>query len=172
MVAPTKKAADVTHHALNVPAESVAALVHAHGYRWNIDGVWTRLAPGDTDAETGRTYSRPPETARFRGGERIVVDEAGMLDQDNALALFTVAAETGATLAPVGAWAQLPAIGRGGVLDMAAQTRGRTIDMNEVHRFTDRAHADLAVRLRDRHDPGAIFDQLDALGLIRLDADT
>lgn len=172
VVAPTKKAADVAHHTLGVPADSVAALVHVHGYRWNTDGVWTRLASGDTDPDTGRTYNGPPETARLREGERIVVDEAGMLDQDSALALFNVAAEHGATLALVGDRAQLPAIGRGGVLDMAAQIRGRTIDMNEVHRFTYPAYADLTMRLRDRDDPGAIFDQLNALGLIHLHAQT
>lgn len=84
VVAPTKKAADVAHQALGVPADSVAALVHAHGYRWNRDGVWTRLTPGDLDPETGRTYTGPPEAARLRRGERIVVDEGGMLDQDSA----------------------------------------------------------------------------------------
>ncbi|WP_144831565.1 MobF family relaxase [Kocuria rhizophila] len=171
VVAPTKKAADVAHQALGVPADSVAALVHAHGYRWNRDGVWARLAPGDRDPETGRAYTGPPETAHLQAGERIVVDEAGMLDQDTALALFTIATEAGATLALVGDRAQLPAVGRGGVLDMAAQIRGRTIDMAEVHRFADPAYAELSVRLRDRDDPGAIFDQLAALGLIRLHAD-
>ena len=172
VVAPTKKAADVAHQALGVSADSVAALVHAHGYRWNTDGVWTRLAPGDLDPETGRIFIGPSETARLQVGERIVVDEAGMLDQDSALALLTVAAEAGATLALVGDRAQLPAVGRGGVLDMAAQIRGRTIDMAEVHRFTVTAYAELSVRLRDRDDPGAIFDQLHALGLIRLHADS
>ncbi|MGO1265565.1 MAG: MobF family relaxase [Microbacterium gubbeenense] len=171
VVAPTKKAADVAHQTLGVPADSVAALVHAHGYRWNADGVWTRLEPGDTDPETGRTYTGPPDAACLRAGERIVVDEAGMLDQDSAIALFTVAAESGATVALVGDRAQLPAVGRGGVLDMAAQIRGRTIDMAEVHRFTDPAYAELSVRLRERNDPGKVFDQLAALGLIRLHAD-
>ena len=172
VVAPTKKAADVAHQALGVPADSVAALVHAHGYRWNGDGVLTRLAVGDTDPETGRVYTGPPETARLREGERIVVDEAGMLDQDSALALFMVAAEQGATLALIGDRAQLPAVGRGGVLDMAAQLRGRTIDMAEVHRFTDPAYAELSIRLRGRDDPAVIFDQLQNLGLIQLHADT
>ena len=172
VVAPTKKAADVAHQTLDVAADSVAALVHAHGYRWNTDGVWTRLAPGDLDPETGRAYTGPTEAARLRAGERIVVDEAGMLDQDSALALFTVAAEHGATLALVGDRGQLSAVGRGGVLDMAAQIRGRTIDMNEVHRFTDPAYADVTMRLRDREDPGAVFDRLCALGLICLHADT
>ena len=55
VVAPTLRAAQVAHDELGVPATSVAALVHAHGWRWNSDGVWTRLAPGDTDPDTGRT---------------------------------------------------------------------------------------------------------------------
>ena len=62
---------------LGVPAESVAKLVHAHGWRWNGDGVWSRLAVGDRDPETGSTYAGPPAWARLSHGERIVVDEAG-----------------------------------------------------------------------------------------------
>ncbi len=172
VVAPTKRAAEVAHQELGVPAESVASLVYAHGWRWNEDGVWTRLASGDTDPATGATYTDPPRAARLRRGERIVVDEAGMLDQDTALALFTVAAETGATLALVGDRAQLPAVGRGGVLDMAAQLRGRTFDMAEVHRFTDPTYAEVTVQMRDRHNPDEVFDRLQELGLIRLHADT
>lgn len=172
VVAPTKKAAEVAHQVLGVPADSVAALVYAYGWRWNSDGVWTRLTPGDIDPVTGGTYTNPPETARLRAGERVVVDEAGMLDQDSALALFALATEQGATLALVGDRAQLPAVGRGGVLDMAATMRGRSIDMTVVHRFTDPTYADLTLRLRDRDDPAAILDRLYVLGLIRLYPDT
>lgn len=172
VVAPTKRAADVAQQELGVPATSVAALVHADGCRWNKDGVWTRLTPGATDPITGATFTGPPSGAVLRRGDRIVVDEAGMLDQDTALALFTVAADAGATVALVGDRAQLAAVGRGGVLDMAAQIRGRTFDMTEVHRFTDPDYADLTVRMRDRRDPGDVFDQLDRLGLIRLHADS
>ncbi|MDQ4500750.1 MobF family relaxase [Sinomonas sp. ASV322] len=170
VVAPTKKAAQVTAEELGVTADSVAALVHAHGWRWNDDGVWTRLARGAIDPETGRSYVGPPAAARIGRGERIVVDEAGMLDQDTALALFTLAAESDATLALVGDRAQLPAVGRGGVLDMAAQLRGRTWQMTSVHRFTDPAYADLTLAMRDGRDPGALFDQLTALGLVRIHA--
>ncbi|MGO2097664.1 MAG: AAA family ATPase, partial [Candidatus Microbacterium stercoravium] len=92
-------------------------------------------------------------------------------DQDAALALFTVAAEVGATVALVGDRAQLAAVGRGGVLDLAALIRGRIFDMAEVHRFIDPDYADLTVRMRDRYNPGDVFDQLDRLGLIRLHAD-
>lgn len=57
VVAPTLRAAQVAHDELGIPASSVAALVHAHGWRWNTDGVWTRVTSGDTDPETGRTYN-------------------------------------------------------------------------------------------------------------------
>ena len=172
VVAPTKRAADVAKQELGVPAESVASLVYAHGWRWNADGVWTRLAIGDTDPLTGATYTGPPKEARLHRGERIVVDEAGMLNQDTALALFTVAAETGATVALIGDRAQLSAVGRGGVLDMAAQLRGRTFDMAEVHRFTDPEYAKVTVQMRDRRNPAQVFDRLRELGLIRLHADS
>lgn len=168
VVAPTLRAAQVAHDELGVPATSVAALVHAHGWRWNSDGVWTRLALGDTDPETGRTYRGASEDARLTRGERVIVDEAGMLDQDTAIALLTVAAEGGATVALVGDRAQLAAVGRGGVLDVAARLRGRTFDMAEVHRFTNPAYAEVTVQMRDGLNPGEVFDQLAAQGLIRL----
>ena len=44
-----------------------------------------------------------------------------MLDQDTARALLTIADETGARVALVGDRHQLPAVGRGGVLDLAAR---------------------------------------------------
>ena len=171
VVAPTKKAAQIAEEELGVPATSVAALVHAHGWRWNRDGAWTRLTLGDLDPDTGRTYSGPPKHAVLSPGERVIVDEAGMLDQDTAHALFTVTAEAGATVALVGDRAQLPAVGRGGVLDMAAQIRGRTDDMTEMHRFTDPDYADLTLAMRDRADSGEVFDRLAAMGLVILHAD-
>ena len=171
VVAPTKRAAQVAHDELDVPATSVAALVYAHGWRWNDDGVWTRLTPGDTDPETGRTYTGPPKEARLSRGERVIVDEAGMLDQDTAHALLTVTAEAGATVALVGDRAQLPAVGRGGVLDMAAKIRGCTYDMSELHRFTDPDYAALTLAMRDRNSPGQVFDHLAKMALVTLHAD-
>ena len=153
VVAPTLRAAQVAQEELGVPATSVAALVHAHGWRWNADGVWSRLAPGDTDPETGRTYAGTPEASRLARGERVIVDEAGMLDQDTAFALLTVCDEAGATVALIGDRAQLAAVGRGGVLDMAAHIRDRTFDMAEVHRFIDPAYADLTLQIRDGTEP-------------------
>ena len=168
VVTPTKKAADVAAQELGVPTDSVAKLVHDHGWRWNRDGVWTRLAPGDTDPETGTTYTGPTAAARLVRSERIVVDEAGMLDQDTALALLTVADEHGATLALGGDRAQLPAVGRGGVLDIAAQLAARTYDMTTVHRFADPEYAALTVQMRRGEHPALLFDRLHFLGLVVL----
>jgi hypothetical protein len=168
VVTPTKKAADVAAQELRVSTDSVAKLVHEHGWRWNCDGVWNRLAVGETDAENGSTYSGPSVTARLTRGERIVVDEAGMLDQDTALALLTVADEHDATLALVGDRAQLSAVGRGGVLDIAAQLAGRTYDMTTVHRFTDPEYAELTVQMRRGEHPALLFDRLYARGLVVL----
>ena len=166
VVTPTKKAADVAHQELGVATDSVAKLVHEHGWRWNRDGVWTRLAVGDIDPDTDAPYTGPAASARLVRGERIVVDEAGMLDQDTALALLTVADEHGATLALVGDRAQLAAIGRGGVLDMAAQLLPRVHSMTTVHRFTDPAYAALTVQMRRGEHPELLFDRLHALGLV------
>ena len=171
VVAPTLRAAQVAHDELGIPATSVAALVHAHGWRWNNDGVWTRLTPGDTDPATGSTYTSPPSDAALSPGERVIVDEAGMLDQNTAHALLTITAEAGATVALIGDRAQLPAVGRGGVLDMAAQIRGRTYGMTELHRFADADYAALTLAMRDRENPGEVFDRLTAMGLITLHAD-
>jgi hypothetical protein len=148
VVTPTKKAAEVAAIELGVPTDSVAALVHAHGFRWNADGVWTRLAVGDTDTDTGATYRGPSKENHLARGERVVVDEAGMLDQDTALALLTVADESGSTLALVGDRAQLPAVGRGGVFDIAAALTPRVFDLTSLHRFTDPDYAQLTLDLR------------------------
>jgi hypothetical protein len=57
------------------------------------------------------------------------------------------------------------------VLDMAAQIRGRTYDMTELHRFTDPDYAALTLAMRDRENPGEVFDRLAAMGLVTLHAD-
>jgi len=172
IVTPTKKAADVAAQELGVPTDSVAKLVHEHGWRWNRDGVWTRLRPGDIDPVNGSTYTGPSPGTRLSRGERVVVDEAGMLDQDTALALLTVADEHGATLALVGDRAQLAAVGRGGVLDIAAQISPCVFGLMTVHRFTDPEYAELTVRMRAGERPALLFDRLHALGLVVLHEST
>jgi hypothetical protein len=160
ILTPTKKAADVAARELGVPAESVAKLLYAHGWRWSDDGVWSRVEV------------EPPGWARLVRRERIVVDEAGVLDQDSAIALLALAAESGATVALVGDRAQLPAVGRGGVLDIAAAITtgvgGIVHDLDTVHRFTDPSYADLTLRLRAGSNPAHLFNDLHAFGLIQL----
>jgi hypothetical protein len=169
---PTKKAADVAHQELGVATDSVAKLVHEHGWRWNRDGVWTRLSVGEIDPETDARYTGPAAATRLVRGERIVVDEAGMLDQDTALALLIIADEHRATLALVGDRAQLAAIGRGGVLDIAAQLVPRVHNLTAVHRFADPAYTNLTVQMRHGVHPEAVFDRLHTLGLVVLHEST
>ncbi len=73
-----------------------------------------------------------------------------MLDQDTARALLTVADETGARVALVGDRHQLPAVGRGGVLDLAARwvTPEAHVDLDVVHRFADPEYAAISLALR------------------------
>ena len=95
-----------------------------------------------------------------------------MLDQDTALALLIVARKHAATIALVGNRAQLPAVGRGGVLDIAAQLSPRVFDKTSVHRFTDPEYAELTMRMRAGEDPALLFDRPYALGLVVLHQST
>jgi ATP-dependent exoDNAse (exonuclease V) alpha subunit len=118
LAAPTLKAAKVASAELGAAAGSAAWLAFQHGWRWTDDGTWTRLTVGQADPVTG-VYAGPVEGARLHPGDLLVVDEAGMLDQDTARALLTVADECRARIALLGDRHQLSAVGRGGVLDLA-----------------------------------------------------
>ena len=100
-----------------------------------------------------------------------------MLDQDTARALVTIADEAGARVALVGDRHQLPAVGRGGVLDLAhrwADPSAR-VDLDTVHRFVhtvdgrtvpDTEYAQLSLAMRAGETPAAVFDALHARGQI------
>ena len=77
-----------------------------------------------------------------------------MLDQDTARALLTIADETGARVAFLGDRHQLPAVGRGGVLDHAARWAhpDNQVTLDAVHRFTDPDYADLTLQMRTGTD--------------------
>ena len=153
VVTPTLKAAQVAADELDTTAFSAAWLVHQHGYRWDDDGRWTRLDPEQTE---------PATDARLLPGDLLLIDEAGMLDQDTARALLTVADESGARVALVGDRHQLPAVGRGGVLDHAARWAhpdDQTM-LEAVHRFADPAYAELTLLMRTGQRPGEVFDEL------------
>ncbi|SFT79090.1 AAA domain-containing protein [Geodermatophilus amargosae] len=183
VVTPTLKAAKVAAAEVGTAAGSAAWLAFQHGWRWSGDGVWSRLAAGDTDPRTGAVYTGPEPGASLTSGDLLVVDEAGMLDQDTARALLTVADEAGARLALLGDRHQLAAVGRGGVLDLAVRQVDPTahLTLDAVHRFTrtddtgqtnpDTEYAELTLTMRTGDDPGAVFDALMARGHIRLHAD-
>src|SRR5680860_866946 len=103
-------------------------------------------------------------------GDVLLVDEAGMLDQDTATALLTIADEANARIAFVGDRHQLPAVGRGGVLDHAARWARpeARLELETVHRFTDPEYADLTLLMRTGQSPGEVFDMLHERGLIQI----
>src|SRR4051794_6095152 len=109
VVTPTLKAAKVVAAEVGAVAGSAARLAHQYGWRWNHDGAWTRLAVGETNPATGHSYTGPTEGARLRAGDLLIVDEAGMLDQDTAQALLTIADECQVHVALLGDRHQLPA---------------------------------------------------------------
>jgi exodeoxyribonuclease V alpha subunit len=183
VVTPTLKAAQVAAAEVGTATGSAAWLAFQHGWRWSEHGAWTRLAVGDADPRTGKVYAGPQEAARLRAGDLLVVDEAGMLDQDTAPALLTITDECHARVALLGDRHQLTAVGRGGVLDLAVRAVDplEHLTLDEVHRFirTDQAgqltpdveYAGLTLAMRTGEDPGTVFDALVAHGQIRLHPD-
>ena len=157
VVTPTMKAADVAARETGAEGHSAAWLIHQHGWRWDDDGHWSRQ-PDPT----------PCDSATLRPGDLLVVDEAGMLDQDTARALLTVADETGARVAFMGDRHQLPAVGRGGVLDhaVAHADPATVVTVETVRRFTDAGYGLLSLRMRDGYLSGEVFEALLARGQI------
>ncbi|MGI8415969.1 MAG: MobF family relaxase, partial [Nakamurella sp.] len=182
LITPTLKAARIAQSETGADTSSAAKLAHEHGYRWDAAGVWTRLTAGESDPRTGALYQGPHTAARLTPGSVIVVDEAGMLDQDTARAVFTIADEADARVVLVGDRAQHAAVGRGGVLDLAARWTGPDahIEMDQVHRFRretvneaggrelapDVDYAALSLAMREGTNPAAVFDELRRRGQI------
>ena len=162
VVTPTLKAAQVARQQVGADAFSAAWLVHQHGYRWDEDGHWTHAEPAPG--------VRPDARARLLPGDVLLVDEAGMLDQDTARALFAIADRANARVALLGDRHQLPAVGRGGVLDLAARwvSPAAHLELESVHRFTDPAYADLSLLMRTGECPDEVFDALLERGQIIL----
>jgi len=158
VVTPTRKAAQVAAGEVGTETRAVAKLLHEHGFRWDDEGHWSRTEP---------SLSAPPVDSRTL----LVVDEAGMLDQDSARALLALADAGGAKVALIGDRHQLPAVGRGGVLDLAARyAPDRCIEYGGVHRFIDPAYAELSLRMRSGAKPGEVFDELVRRGEVLIHA--
>ena len=160
VVTPTLKAADVAATETGADGRSAAWLIHQHGWRWDADGHWTRQD------------STPDVAALLRPGDLLLIDEAGMLDQDTARALLTIADEARARVAFVGDRHQLPAVGRGGVLDHAITWAHPTavVSLESVRRFADPGYAALSLRMRKGDDPARVFDELNRRGQIVIHA--
>jgi len=157
VVTPTLKAAEVAAAETGAEGHSAAWLIHQHGWRWDNEGHWAR-----------RPDAEPDPAAQLRRGDLLLVDEAGMLDQDTARALLTIADETGARVALVGDQHQLPAVGRGGLLDHALAWAHPTavVKLEKVHRFADPGYAALSLRMRKGDDPADVFEALYRRGSI------
>ncbi len=160
IVTPTLKAAQAARQQVGADAFSAAWLIHQHGYRWDEDGHWSQ-----TDAT-------PDARVRLLPGDVLLIDEAGMLDQDTARALFAIADQAHAVVALLGDRHQLPAVGRGGVLNLAARwvRPAAHHELDSVHRFNDPAYADLSLLMRSGERPGEVFDKLNERGHIVIHA--
>jgi len=158
VVTPTLKAAQVAADEIGTKAYSAAWLAHQYGFAWDDDGRWSSVP------------ANPSPEAQLRHGDLLLVDEAGMVDQDTARALTLIALETGARLALVGDRHQLPAVGRGGVLDLAARWVGPDahVTLDSVHRFADPEYAELSLTMRTGERPDDVFDQLVQRGQVVL----
>lgn len=177
VVAPTKKAASVAGREIGTSASSLHALLGDHGFRWGRDTggaeTWSRLRIGEIDPVTGVAYAGP---SRYRlvPGDRVVVDEAGMVDLHAANALAAIAAESGASIAMVGDHMQARPVGHSGA--MATMTRRATavVELSAVHRFTDPDYAALTLRMREPASKDAalaVATELADQGLIHRVAD-
>jgi exodeoxyribonuclease V alpha subunit len=172
VVTPTLKAAQAASTEIHTRAGSAAWLAWQHGWRWDASGTWTRIK------------SNPAPQAKMRRGDLLLVDEAGMLDQDTACALLTIADESGARVALIGDRHQLSAVGRGGMLDLARRwaDAAACVDLEIVHRFThpstttdgeptrvpDPVYGVITLQMRQGDNPAAVFEVLDARDQVQL----
>lgn len=164
VVSPTKRGALEAGDVLNTQGDSVHALLYRAGAYINEDtGAW--VLPEQWRAQ--------PEAFRMDEHTVLVVDEAGMLDQDTARALHTyIDAHRVGSLVLTGDSAQLSAVGRGGYFARATQISTISLDLTDVRRFRTRAghvdeeYAAMSLRMRDREDPDDVFDALKDRGLV------
>nr|WP_246298284.1 AAA family ATPase [Leifsonia soli] len=169
IVAPTKKASTVAGRETSSAASSLHQLLHDQGWRWNTGSAgnteWTRLLLGEIDPTTGQQYRGP--RLRIRPGDRIVVDEAGMLELQAANALIDVIHRTGASVAVVGDDCQALPVGHSGAMALFRRSAFEKVQLTQIHRFRDPDWADVSARLRDSNGPvesRGIAEQLEHSG--------
>ena len=178
LVAPTKKAAVVAEREVGVRASSLHALLADYGWRWDDDPAggqrWSRLGIGEIDEATGRRYLGPQRFA-LRRGDRVVVDEAGMVDLQSADALGEVLEQTGAGIAMIGDPRQAAPVGHVGAMALLTRHADHVVELRAVHRFADPEYGELTLRLRQvstAAEATAVAGELDAGGHVARVAST
>jgi exodeoxyribonuclease V alpha subunit len=173
VVTPTKKAAAVVQHETNAEATSLHGLLHDHGYRWHSDAAgaqeWNRLQIGEIDPTTRVVYRGPVRYA-LQEDDRVIVDEAGMVDLPTAAALAELSCEYGFGIAMVGDPRQAAPVGHAGAMALATQSADRAIELATTHRFTSPGYAALTLRMRNVTTPEealAVASALDTDGHIQ-----
>ncbi|MDP9028507.1 MAG: AAA family ATPase [Actinomycetota bacterium] len=174
VVAPTRKAATVAGREIGTAASSLHALLIDHGYRFSQDGagstVWTRLRPGDADPISGVVF-RGPGRFPLVPGDRIVVDEAGMVDLHTANMLAQLATDAGAGIAMIGDHLQAMPVGHSGAMATMQRRSGSSVELTAVHRFREPSYGPLTLRMReptDRADAVSIVRELAATGHVEI----
>lgn len=156
IVAPTKKASAVAGRETMSSSSSLHQLLREYGWRWanSTSGatVWRRLSIGEVDQASGAVYRGP--RISINSGDRIVVDEAGMLDLEAASALLDVAHATGAGVALVGDQRQALPVGHSGAMALFWRRSPDRVELTTTHRFNDQAWAELTLRLRHPYSEG------------------
>jgi conjugative relaxase-like TrwC/TraI family protein len=140
-LAPTAKAARVLETETGMIADTVAKLLYELDRPDSDESSW--------DAGPGMT---------------VIVDEAGMLNTSDLSRLITHAEQRQWRLALVGDPHQLQAVGRGGMFLELCDT-GRRVELEHLHRFTNRWEA--AASLELRHGNPFVLDTYSAHGRIR-----
>ena len=130
VVTPTLKAAQVAEEQVGAAAFTAAWLVHQHGFRWDDDGHWTR-DPVPRDARRRRRGCCPATSCSST--------RPACSTRTPPAPCSPSPTRPGARVALVGDRHQLPAVGRGGVLDHAARWARpeARLELETVHRFTD-----------------------------------
>lgn len=165
VVSPTKRGAIEAGDVLGIDGDSVHALLYRAGATVDASGRW----------ELPDEWQEQSDAWRMDADTVLVVDEAGMLDQETAAALHAyVDSQRVGTLVLSGDAAQLAAVGRGGYLARAAQLAGVSLDLTDVRRFRtesggiDETYAEMSLKMRDRSDTETVFSELAGRGLVHV----
>ena len=142
-VAPSAKAARVLERETGVRADTLAKLLH----EWQ-----------QPDRPPGADYRLPP-------GTTVIVDEAGMVGTASMHQLVVLTDANRWRLTLIGDPLQVQAVGRGGMFAELCRT-GRSVELQQIHRFTSPWEAAASRELRHGHV--AALDAYQAHG--RIDA--